>query len=176
MSYSSILVGGAYHFSTFIFSVVHTVLKAQVCSPCPNVNIGHPKSFREKVMFTWYTREVAIFSFSTRPRSGKAVIWREAPIACTLLFFRSLFALPISWSVLSFPMSGTSRKCIFIYVLGVPKRAILCCFSSTSYTYCRFIWVLQTHVWKSWACPGCLGLTMDHGSHPQLSSCSSMYM
>ena len=65
-------------------------------------------------------------------RSGKAVIWREAPIACTLLFFRSLFALPISWSVLSFPMSGTSRKCIFVYVLGVPKRAILCCFSSTS--------------------------------------------
>ena len=28
-----------------------------------------------------------LFPRGTRPRSGKAVIWREAPIACTLLFF-----------------------------------------------------------------------------------------
>ena len=38
------------------------------------------------------------------------------------VILRSLFSLPISWCVLSFPMSGTSRKFIFVYVLGVQKE------------------------------------------------------
>ena len=30
--------------------------------PMPQcINIGHPKSFREKVMFAWYTRKVVLF-------------------------------------------------------------------------------------------------------------------
>jgi len=52
-----------------------------------------------------------------------ARLGREASIACTLFFCRTLFGVPISCPVFNFNRRGTSRKCLFFYVLGVLKKS-----------------------------------------------------
>ena len=99
------------------------------------------------------------------PREAEKWISRDLARGATRVNF-VLFPFPLGNThlmvSLKLPYERQSLgKFLFIFVLGVTKRAILCCFSVTSYTYGCLVWVFHTRVWVSWASPGCLGMTME---------------
>ena len=89
---------------------------------------------------------------------------------------RTLFAVPTSWtwSVFSFPMSGTSRKCLSVYVLGVQKKSDSCL------VQLKVVQISSLHMGASNPCVEGLGMPRvlrgEHENRPQLKGAHTIHM